>query len=131
MGMHEGTGQLAKAMKILMERWQQTRGEWDDEVSVRFEKTFLEPLNSDLRSALRDLVTLSTTSTAIEAEIEHKYKTTTDRAKRELDHANWSAEQRHRQHVDIAQQTHDRAVADATSKFVSEREAVLAKDRGI
>jgi hypothetical protein len=52
MGMHEGTGQLAKAMKILMERWMQTRGLWDDEVAVRFEKTFLEPLNSDLRSAL-------------------------------------------------------------------------------
>jgi DNA segregation ATPase FtsK/SpoIIIE, S-DNA-T family len=83
------------------------------------------------RAALRDLVTLSTTSTAIEAEIEQKYKTTTERAKRELDHANWSAEQRHRQHTDVAQQTHDRAVADASSNFVSQREAVLAKDKAI
>ena len=52
MGMHEGTGQLAKAMKILMEKWGSTRISWDDEVAVRFEKTYLEPLGMDLRSAL-------------------------------------------------------------------------------
>jgi hypothetical protein len=52
MGMHEGTGQLAKAMKLLMEKWAQTRGVWDDEVAAKFEKTYLEPLNMDLRSAL-------------------------------------------------------------------------------
>ena len=65
MGMHEGTGQLAKAMKILMERWMQTRGSWDDEVSIKFEKTFLEPLNSDLRSALNAIDAHSETTAMV------------------------------------------------------------------
>ncbi len=80
---------------------------------------------------MRDLVTLSTTSTATESEVELKYKTTTERAKRELDHANWAADQRHRQQIDVAQQTHDLAVNEAGSKFNSERNAILAKDKAI
>ncbi len=51
MGVYEGRGQLAKAMKELMARWAETREDWDDSVSKAFEKRFLIPLEMDLRHA--------------------------------------------------------------------------------
>jgi hypothetical protein len=51
MGVHEGRGLLAKGFKELMLRWHETKGSWDDAVSDQFEKTYLEPLERDLKSA--------------------------------------------------------------------------------
>ena len=51
MGVYEARGQLAKSMKDLTERWADTKGDWDDVVSERFEERFLAPLDVDLRNA--------------------------------------------------------------------------------
>lgn len=52
MGVHEGRGQLTRALAELMLRWNETKVSWDDANSRHFEKTVLEPLELDLRSAL-------------------------------------------------------------------------------
>ena len=51
MGVYEGRGQIAKAMKELNHRWEETKGDWDDSVSRGFEKRFLIPLEMDMRAA--------------------------------------------------------------------------------
>ena len=51
MGVYEARGQLAKLMKDLMDKWGDTKMDWDDVVSEAFEKKFLEPLEVDLRNA--------------------------------------------------------------------------------
>ena len=51
MGVYEGRGQLNKALKDLMLKWSETKMSWDDSVSERFQKTYLEPLEKDMRSA--------------------------------------------------------------------------------
>ena len=52
MGVYEGRGQLTKAMRDLLFRWQETKGAWDDPVSKNIEEKFLVPLEQDLRNAL-------------------------------------------------------------------------------
>lgn len=51
MGVYEGRGQLAKAMKELLARWAETREDWDDSVSKAFEKRILLALEMDMRQA--------------------------------------------------------------------------------
>ena len=51
MGIYEGRGQLAKAMKDLMLKWNEAKMDWDDTVSHQFEKEHLIPLELDLRNA--------------------------------------------------------------------------------
>jgi len=51
MGVYESRGQVAKAMKDLTDRWADTKMDWDDVVSQRFEERFLKPLEADLRTA--------------------------------------------------------------------------------
>ena len=51
MGVYEGRGQLAKAMKELLARWAETREDWDDSVSKAFEKRVLLALEMDMRQA--------------------------------------------------------------------------------
>lgn len=52
MGVHEGRGQLGKAMKELTHRWLETKSVWNDAVSRRLEDDFLVPLESDLKNAV-------------------------------------------------------------------------------
>ncbi len=52
MGLYEGRGLLAKALKDLIHRWQEAKAGWDDPVSSAMETEFIEPLEMDLRSAL-------------------------------------------------------------------------------
>lgn len=52
MGVYEGQGNLAKAMKDLMIKWAEAKGSWDDVNAHRLEADFLIPLEKDLRSAL-------------------------------------------------------------------------------
>jgi hypothetical protein len=52
MGLYEGRGQLGKAMKALLLRWNETKASWDDARSDDFEKTYLVPLEMDLRNAV-------------------------------------------------------------------------------
>ena len=51
MGVHEARGNLSKAFKELMLRWQETRSQWDDAQAEQFEETVLRTLESDLRTA--------------------------------------------------------------------------------
>ena len=51
MGVYEARGQLAKSLKDLGDRWADTKMDWDDVVSQRFEERFLTPLDVDLRNA--------------------------------------------------------------------------------
>lgn len=52
MGVYEGRGGLTKATRELMLRWQETRGNWRDEVAAQFEKKYLESLEKDVKQAV-------------------------------------------------------------------------------
>ena len=51
MGVYEGRGELAKSFNLLQLRWGDVKVGWNDAASVRFEKTYIEPLGTDLRMA--------------------------------------------------------------------------------
>ena len=51
MGVHESSGILGRAIKDLVISWNEARIGWKDAVSENFEKTYLLPLQSDLRMA--------------------------------------------------------------------------------
>lgn len=50
MGVYEGSGQLAKALKQLLVQWDDTRLSWDDAQAREFEDKYLIPLQNDLRN---------------------------------------------------------------------------------
>ena len=52
MGVYEGRGQLARAIKDLNARWMETKASWDDANAKAFEEKFLIPLEQDLRQAV-------------------------------------------------------------------------------
>ncbi|HEX4123261.1 MAG TPA: hypothetical protein VHY37_00935 [Tepidisphaeraceae bacterium] len=52
MGVYEGRGQLGKSIKLLLRRWEEAKSDWDDSVSKNFEKTYLLPMELDLRNAV-------------------------------------------------------------------------------
>ncbi len=60
MAIHEGAGQLAKAMKTLLQHWEETRLAWDDAVSRSFEERFLEPLRADTQKAAEAMSAMAT-----------------------------------------------------------------------
>ena len=52
MGVHEGRGQLNRGIKDLMLRWMETKSQWNDAQTSKFEERFLITLEQDLRQAL-------------------------------------------------------------------------------
>ncbi|MCY2951939.1 MAG: hypothetical protein NTU53_08170 [Planctomycetota bacterium] len=52
MGVHEGRGQLSKAMKELLSRWSEATSSWDDAKSKEFEEKHITPLVMDLKMAM-------------------------------------------------------------------------------
>ena len=52
MGVHEGRGQLAKALKELMSRWNETKGQWTDTQAEAFEQQYLQTIESDMKTAV-------------------------------------------------------------------------------
>ena len=70
MGVYEGRGQLTKAMKDLLLRWQETKMSWDDSISERFEKSFLEPMEKDMRSAIAAMASMGTLLSKIRSDCE-------------------------------------------------------------
>ena len=58
MGVHEGRGALARAIKDLLARWQETRSEWDDAMARKFEEQRLIALQQDLKSAVSAMDTM-------------------------------------------------------------------------
>lgn len=51
MGVYEARGQLSKAVKDLMLRWNEAKMDWDDAAARAFEKDVLEPLERDAKNA--------------------------------------------------------------------------------
>lgn len=51
MGVYEGRGQIGKAMKELISRWQDARMTWNDARAVDFEKRYIESIEMNLRGA--------------------------------------------------------------------------------
>jgi hypothetical protein len=68
MGVYEGRGTLAKAIKQLDNRWIDARMSWDDVRSREFEERFLVPLRMDLRNAVSAMDQMATLLTRIRAE---------------------------------------------------------------
>ena len=52
MGVYEGRGQLARAMKDLQARWLEARSNWDDANAEKFEEKYITLIAHDLRTAL-------------------------------------------------------------------------------
>jgi hypothetical protein len=55
MGIYEGRGQLAKAMKELMHKWSETKTCWQDTVADQFEQDRLLNLEKDTKVAMTAL----------------------------------------------------------------------------
>ena len=51
MGVHEGRGALARALKDLMIRWNETKSAWHDSVAEEFEEQHIAPLEREMRNA--------------------------------------------------------------------------------
>jgi hypothetical protein len=68
MSVIDSKGGLSKATKELFARWADVRETWTDAQSREFEKTFLEPLEQDVRSALSALDHLHLTLQSIHSD---------------------------------------------------------------
>lgn len=51
MGVYESRGLLSKAIKELMQRWNEVKTDWDDAAARAFEVNVLEPLQRDAKNA--------------------------------------------------------------------------------
>lgn len=70
MGVYEGRGTLAKALKSLEAKWLETATDWDDARSKEFEQRFLIPLRSDLIAAVSAMDHMAVLMTKIRSECE-------------------------------------------------------------
>jgi hypothetical protein len=70
MGVYEGRGTLAKAIKLLENRWMDTRMSWDDPRTREFEERFLVPLKADLMMAVTAMDQMAVLLSRIHAECE-------------------------------------------------------------
>jgi hypothetical protein len=52
MGVYEGRGQLAKAVKDLTQKWHETKMSWTDQQAEEFEKRYIQQFEGDLRQAV-------------------------------------------------------------------------------
>lgn len=60
MGVHEGQGQLSRATKDLVRRWQELKGVWTDGNAKRFEETVLVPIETEVRNASASMAHMAT-----------------------------------------------------------------------
>ena len=70
MGVYEGRGTLSKSLKLLENRWVETRMSWDDVRAKEFQERFLTPLTMDLRSAVGAMDQMAILLTRIKSECE-------------------------------------------------------------
>jgi hypothetical protein len=70
MGVYEGRGTLAKAMKLLENRWAEAKMNWDDPRTREFEDRFLMPLHSDLQMAVNAMDQMAVLLSRIHSECE-------------------------------------------------------------
>lgn len=65
MGVYEGGGQLNKALKQLLGRWEETKMYWNDSATHEFEQRYIAPLEADVKAALGAMSQMSTLLDAI------------------------------------------------------------------
>ena len=70
MGVYEARGQLSKAMKELMLRWNETKMDWDDATARAFETNVLEPLQLDAKNAATAMDSAADVLNAVRRECE-------------------------------------------------------------
>ena len=70
MGVYEARGQLSKAMKELMLRWNETKMDWDDAAARAFETNVLEPLQLDAKNAATAMDSAADVLNAVRRECE-------------------------------------------------------------
>ena len=70
MGVYEGRGTLAKALKQLEAAWSETLSSWDDIRAREFEERFIAPLRGELNSALSAMDQMAVLMTRIHSECE-------------------------------------------------------------
>jgi hypothetical protein len=70
MSLMDSKGTLAKAAKELFARWEDVKTVWSDSQSVQFEKTYLVPLEQDVRSALTAMEQMNQVLMKIESDCE-------------------------------------------------------------
>ena len=66
MSLNDSKGALTRAAKDLFARWNDVKMVWSDSQSAEFEKTWLDPLQQDLRSAMGALDQMHQTLMMIE-----------------------------------------------------------------
>ncbi len=69
MGLYEGKGQLDRALKDLLLRWQDCRASWRDEVAADFEKQFLVPLQQRVKTATSAMTTAAGLVARVKSEV--------------------------------------------------------------
>ena len=70
MGVYEGRGQLAKAIKDLTQRWGETKMSWTDQKSEEFEKRYVQQFEADLRQAVTAMEHMATVLNQVHRECE-------------------------------------------------------------
>lgn len=70
MGVYEGRGTLARALKQLEVSWQEATVDWDDIRAHEFERKHLAPLRGDLMSAVSAMDHMAVLLNKIERECE-------------------------------------------------------------
>ncbi len=63
-----GGAKLRNALKVLLVRWETTKGEWNDPVSRQFETEFLDGLEPEVTNTLERLSNLAQVMVAAEQE---------------------------------------------------------------
>lgn len=67
-GLDSSVDQLSSVLKVLKQRWEDTKPLWNDPVSESFEKIYWTTLEKDTHSALKEMQQLS----QVVAEAQHK-----------------------------------------------------------
>ena len=70
MSVMDSKATLSRAVKDLFARWNEVKTFWSDTQSEEFEKTFLDPIEQDVRSAMSALDAMNMTLMTIEHDCE-------------------------------------------------------------
>lgn len=65
MNLNIGWTELNSSMKTLRNRWEETKIHWDDAVQKKFEESFWDPLEQQVRATLRGIERLAPSLTKL------------------------------------------------------------------
>lgn len=52
MGLFEGRGNLGKATKELLQKWAETKSQWQDSAAEEFQARRIDPIQQDVKNAM-------------------------------------------------------------------------------